>query len=378
MSLLGDTLTLYKREMLIFKANIRSNLIRSIIFPIVIIVFFGSINMLPSNVPIAVVNLANNPQSISLLSQLSSSRSLQISTVTTESTALSELQAGQVPVVVIILPTFPHSSPNAPGVQIYYSNTQQTASQVGVSAVETIVTAFGAKVSKSLTSAVPSATTSPEVVAGALYGTSSSYKTFLAGGVIPMVVIFGALFGGGMSLISDRQMGNLKAFFITPIKKDAIVLSRIMSGVTQGLIFALAALLIGVADGASIAMSIPLATLYIFGTVVFISASFSCMSIILASKIKNVTSFAIFAQTLNLPLWFISGGITPIQSLPGWLQSFAAFDPLTYANNVIRNVMIQGSLSTSAVMLNFSVLIAFALVCIIISFQVFKTSSGVD
>ena len=151
-----------------------------------------------------------------------------------------------------------------------------------------------------------------------------------------------------------------------------------MSAVTQGIIFSVAALIVGLLAGATIAMSWPLAAFYILLTVVFLSASFSSISIILASKIKNVTTFAIIAQTVNMPLWFISGGITPIQSLPGWLQAFAAFDPLTYANGVIRNVMIQGGISLSASVFNFGILAAFALVCIILSFQVFKNSPGVD
>jgi hypothetical protein len=51
MSLLGDTSTLFLREMLIFKKNLRVNLIRSLIFPIIFILLLGSFGSTPKNVP---------------------------------------------------------------------------------------------------------------------------------------------------------------------------------------------------------------------------------------------------------------------------------------------------------------------------------------
>ena len=378
MPLLEDSITLFMREMLIFKANLRTNLIRSMIFPIIIIVFFGNIGSSPQNVPIAVVNLANNFQSTQFIQQLSASASLQISAVTGESSALGMLSSGKVAIVVIILPTFPSSNPNVAGVQMYYSNTQQAAAAVGVQAISSLASKFTQSVRSSVVAPASVSAPSQEIVAEPLFGTASSYKTFLAGGVIPMVIIFGALFGSGMSLISDRQLGNLKAFFITPINKRAIVLSRIFSGAVQGLIFGFVALGVGLLDGATIAMSPLLAILYISAVVLFISASFSGIAIMLASKIKRVDAFGIFAQVVTLPLWFISGGIVPIQSLPGWLQTFSAFDPLTYANTITRGVMIQGSISPSLTLMNFGLLAAFTVVCILLSFRIFMSSSGID
>ena len=356
MPLLEDSITLFMREMLIFKANLRTNLIRSVIFPIIIIVFFGNIGSSPQNVPIAVVNLANNLQSTQFIQQLSASASLQISAVTGESSALGMLSSGKVAIVVIILPTFPSSNPDVAGIQMYYSNTQQAVAAVGIQAISSLASKFTQSVKSSVVAPASVSAPSHEIVAEPLFGTASSYKTFLAGGVIPMVIIFGALFGSGMSLISDRQLGNLKAFFITPINKRAIVLSRIFSGAVQGLIFGFVALSIGLLDGATIAMSPLLAILYITAIILLISASFSGIAIMLASKIKRVDAFGIFAQVVTLPLWFISGGIVPIQSLPGWLQTFSAFDPLTYANTITRGVMIQGSISPSLTLMNFGLL----------------------
>lgn len=378
MSLISDSLTLYKREMLIFKANLRTNIMRSIIFPLVIIVFFGNIGSSIIKAPIAVVNLANNRQSIAFLAQLSSSHNIQVTSVSSEPAALAQLQSGAVPLVVVILPTFPSNNPGIAGVQIYYSNTQQTVSIFAVPLVTQIASQFGSKTTANPAAATAQQGPSGEVLSSAVYGSNSSYKTFLTGGLLPMVVIFSALFGGGMSLISDRQLGNLKAFFITPIEKDAIVISRILAGGTQGLISAFVALIIGLLDGATIAMYWPLAIVYITIVVLIISMGFSAVALIVASKVKKVDAYAIFSQAIGLPLWFISGGIVPINSLPGWLQPLSAVDPLTYGSSITRSVMTQGSIIPATALLDIAILGTFTLVCILFSLKVFRSSSSID
>ncbi|HVA82857.1 MAG TPA: ABC transporter permease [Candidatus Aquilonibacter sp.] len=373
MSLLSDSVTLYKREMLIFKANLRTNIIRSIMFPLVIIVFFGSAGTGLLNAPIAVVNYANNPQALNFISGLQTNNYLSISAITDQSTALAMLKNGKVQIVVIILPTFPSTQKGVPGIQVYYSNTQFSITSFAIPIITNAAAKYGSNNVQQVQQPAQ-APNSGEVSSNALYASKGSYKDFLVGGIVPMVVVFGSLFGGGISLISDRQVGNLKAFFITPISKNAVVLSRIFSGATQGVIFAFLALTVGVLDGAQIAGGVS-ALLYIILVAVILSVGFTAIAIMLASKIKRVDAYAIFSQVVGLPLWFISGGILPTQSLPGWLAPVSAIDPLTYANVVIRAVVLQGAIPLDTLLVNVGILSLFALIMVVISFRVFRSSS---
>ncbi|MDE1825778.1 MAG: ABC transporter permease [Candidatus Micrarchaeota archaeon] len=375
MSLLTDSFTLFKREMLIFRSNLKVNLIRSIIFPLVFIVFFGNIGTSINNAPIVVVNSANNPQSLSFISDLQANNYLSISTITDEATALGMLQNGKIQIVVVILPTFPSSKQNVPGIQVYYSNTQQSVTGFALP----IISAAAAKFDNNVQSVNkgPSASSNPsggQVASNALYAANGNYKDFLVGGIVPMVVVFGSLFGGGISLISDRQLGNLKAFFITPINRSAIVLSRILSGSVVALLYAFLALLIGVLDGAQIAGGFE--TIAVIAIVaVILSCGFTSVALILASKIKRVDAYAIFSQVVGLPLWFISGGIIPVQSLPSFLAAVSVVDPLTYANTIIRALTLQGFIAFDVLLLNLGIISLFAIVFIFLCLKVFKSSS---
>ncbi len=216
---------------------------------------------------------------------------------------------------------------------------------------------------------------SSQVSSVALYASQGSYKDFLVSGIIPMVVVFGALFGGGISLISDRQLGNLKAFLITPINKDAIVLSRVLSGAVQGMLYAFLALGVGLINGANVAMGFS-AIIYIALLAVILSAGFTAIAIMIASKIKKVEVYAIVTQAIGLPLWFISGGLLPTQALPSFLQPLAALDPLTYANTLSRGVVLVGNLTFNQIALNLGILLAFAVVCVFMCYKVFDSSNG--
>lgn len=379
MGLFTEGLIIYKRELLIFRANLRANLARSIIFPLVIIVFFGNIGSSIRNTPIAVVNYANNVEATQFISLLQTNQVLRIVSVTNEQTALSLLQQGSVQLVVIISPNFPSTSPNTPGVQVYYSNTQPTVIASVLPQISTYASHFNhATISTIPALASPSASgsasgASSQVATNSLYSAKGNYIDFLTGGLIGMVVVFGSLFGGGISYLSDKQLGNIKAFLITPINKNAIVIGKILSGATQSIIFMSLALLIGSAFGVTIAMGLP-GIVYIMLVVIVLGVGFSALAMTIAARVKRVEVYAIFAQAVGLPLWFISGGIVPASSLPGWMQPLTAFDPLTYSSEIARGAILQGFIPASQAIADFGILLVFAAIMVAVSFRIFKST----
>jgi ABC-2 type transport system permease protein len=379
MSIISDALTLYKREMLIYKSNLRTNIVRSIVFPLFIIVIFGGINASVSNTPIAIVNYANNPQSMAFISSLQTNPAIQVSSIGNENDALNQLKLGGVVFAVIILPTFPSSNPNVPGIQIYYSNAQPTVVGGVLPIIESAANKFDPNSGASQTSAqqeiigTQASSVNGQASSDALFASEGNYKDFLTGGILAMVVVFGALFGGGISLLSDRQSGNIKAYLITPINKNSIVLSRMLAGATQSLQFAFVALIIGILDGVTIAMGWA-GIFYIAITTIIIGLGFSGLAMIVASSIKKVDTFAIFAQSIGLPLWYISGGIVPVSALPSFLQPLSVIDPLTYATDISRSAIMQGFITPSQLITDYTALILFAVVMLILSFRIFKST----
>jgi len=367
MGITGDTYTLFKREMLIFKSNLRTNIIRSILFPVILILFFGNLGNSIKGVQIAVVNNANNPQSIAFINSLESTNAFSVQGITTMTNGIEGLRDGSLAMLVVINPTFPHSSSGAPGVYIYYSESSFTELS-SMSIIESAAEKFGASAEQ-----VQSTVQPQSFGASAAFGGKSSYKDFIVAGIVIMVAAFGAIFGGGITSIMDRQLGNLKAFLITPINKLSILLSKILSGTVQAEIYGLLALVIGLLDGAGVAMG-AIGYLWIIVIAALISLGFSGATTLLASRIKRVEVYAIFANMISLPLWFLSGAFFPATNFPTWLQIMSVYDPMTYAVQGIRYVMILGYYPVSAMMVDIGVLLLFAGVMLALSLMLFKTT----
>ncbi len=365
MGLLYDSITIFTREMLIFKSNLRTNVIRSMMFPLIIIIFFGNLGNGISNVPVAVANYANSPTSVQFLNTLQSGSTLTIKAVTNEQEGLNMLRAGSVSALVVILPSFPKTQNGQPSVYIYYANSQFSETGVAIPFIDNAVSKFSGQTSN--------VQIQNDVSAVSTQGTNSSYRDFLIAGVILMSVAFGGVFGGGMSIIVDRQLGNIKSFLITPISKNAIVLGKLFSGTVQSTIYGLLALVLGFLLGGSIAMGIA-GLIWIIPLIVFVAAAFSGIAIMLGSRIKTIEVYTIIAQTITMPAWFLSGAFFPASSFPSWLQPFNAADPLTYATNGIRDVMLNGFFPLNHIILDFGVVIAFAILGIIVSFGLFKNT----
>jgi ABC-type multidrug transport system permease subunit len=128
-------------------------------------------------------------------------------------------------------------------VYVYLDNSQPQSSEVAASTVNSAAAQMGAAAAAS---SVPGGSRSlVSVVSNYVYGASSNYLSFVVGGILVMVASFGAVFTSGFTLLSDRELGNLKAFLTTPINKFSILLSKIAYGTFQSILSAYIGLAIG-------------------------------------------------------------------------------------------------------------------------------------
>ena len=371
MSMLSDTMTLAKREMLIFRANIRTNAIRSAIFPLFIILLFSSIGSNVTNVPIAVINYANNVQSNQFVTALQSQNLMHVVSISQESQAFQLLDSGQITFVVVILPNFPSRS-QTPSVQVYYSNIQQSTTAGILPVIQQRVTQFTSPGQFQSIEYLPTSS-GFGVITTPVNAASGNYQDFLFSGVIGMIIFFSALFGGGLGLINDRQSGSIKQFLITPIDKSAILISRVVAGAVQSLFSIAIVLAIGLLLGSHIAMGIfGLIWIAILG--MLLAIVFYSISAILAVRLRNLAAFTIIGQAVGMPAWFLSGGLIPTSSMAPILQTLSLVDPMTYALDGFRYVVLVGTYPLSNIITDVSVLGVFAIIFTALSIYMFKST----
>jgi ABC-2 type transport system permease protein len=365
MSTLRDAYSLYIRELLILKKNFRSSIARSMIFPIVLILFLGNLGSSPRNTPVAIVNLAGNANAVQFMNLLESGTSgVNIVSITTQDSAMKLLANGDVLAVVVIPPNF-GSSINS-NVNVYIDSSSPIGSQSVEAQIQSVISSFNAHGSIQ------------QIRGNSLsinyaFGASSSYKSFLIAGIVIMVAAFGSFYSGGMTLITDRQLGNLKAFFSAPISRTSILLSKVAYSVTQSFVNAMVALVVGLVLGGTIASGVA-GLPYIIWYVLISATGFGGIATALASRVGKIEVYSIIGMAITMPLWFLSGAFLPTSTLPPIMYQVSVYNPMTYATGALRDVMLKGYLPLSTFVVTSAILIMFSIVTILISVILFKNA----
>ena len=172
--------------------------------------------------------------------------------------------------------------------------------------------------------------------------TSGPYIDYITPGVMLLSVLFVAVLYG-LTLVWERDIGILKKLLVAPASRYATVICRSMSSgvraIIQVFIVIPVALLLGVSFISNPAYFVA-ALVILF----FISGGFAALSIIVASLLKTRELFMGIGQALILPLFFANNALYPLALMPRALQLFAAVNPLTYAVDAVRGLMITGNL----------------------------------
>ena len=181
------------------------------------------------------------------------------------------------------------------------------------------------------------------------------YQHFVFAGAIAMAVLFGGMFQG-ITIIWDREFGFLKEVLVAPISRVTIVLGKTFSGtvvtVLQGCLTALFAPIVGVhIDAVSLVA--------LFGVIVLLSLGMTAMGVVVATRMQTFEGFGVISNFVILPLYFLSGGVFPIQRLPSWMAVLVHLNPVTYGVDLMRHALVQPAVF--AVWLDLVVLAGFAL-----------------
>jgi len=170
------------------------------------------------------------------------------------------------------------------------------------------------------------------------------YTDYITPGVLIQSTTFVAIFYG-LTIVWERESGILKKLLVTPASRYATVIGRSMaSGVRaifQALIIVPVALIIGVRFVPNIAY-FALALMVIF----LASGGFAAISIFIASFMKTRERFMGIGQALTFPLFFASNALYPVQIMPTILQLFSQANPMSYAVDAVRSLIIGGNLSS--------------------------------
>jgi ABC-2 type transport system permease protein len=169
----------------------------------------------------------------------------------------------------------------------------------------------------------------------------TNYGSFLLPGIVAMTILFTSIFAG-VSIIWDREFGFLKEMLASPTRRETLVLGRTLGGATTAIIQGLIILVLGLAITGTAIPSI-LNLIAAFVLMIIFSSFLVMVGIAIASVVQEVETFQLIMNLVVMPLFFLSNALFPIDKMPSWMQTISLLNPLSYAVDGLRTLMIGQS-----------------------------------
>jgi len=186
---------------------------------------------------------------------------------------------------------------------------------------------------------------SPEAI-GNFFAGAPNYFSFMAIGMLCVVVLFTCMFSG-FSIVWDRRFGFLTKLQVAPIPRGVVPLSRILSSVIRALtqamiVFIIALIFVAIPDVSGLELSAGFGAgelLLMLFILTLLALGFGAIFTTIALTIENQETLMGVVNLLNLPIMFASAALFPTVLMPDWLKTVANLNPITLAADGIRQLV---------------------------------------
>lgn len=174
------------------------------------------------------------------------------------------------------------------------------------------------------------------VFGGSIDVQGSTYREFLIAGIFAQTVLFGSTFTGA-GIAEDMQKGIINRFRSLPMSRSAVLAGRTASDVVYNvlsiIIMAITGLLVGWTIRSSALEALAgFLLLLLFAYAVSWVMAYIALLVPSPEVINNASFMVIF------PLTFVANTFVPVENLPGPLQTFAEWNPVSAVTEATREL----------------------------------------
>ena len=174
-----------------------------------------------------------------------------------------------------------------------------------------------------------------------------TYLQFIFPAVVALNIMYTSV-QSAISVIWDREFGFLREVLVSPLSRGTVLLGKVLGGATVAMAHGCLVLLLArFAD-------VPLTWAMVFkalGLMALLAFALTSLGVVIANRIRSFEGFGVFSNAVILPLYFTSSSIFPLDPAltraqtrvvyPEWLVTIVELNPLTYAVDALRGVLIN-------------------------------------
>lgn len=198
------------------------------------------------------------------------------------------------------------------------------------------------------------------------------YLGFVLPGIIAFTIV-GSGVNGAMPLLWDKETGYLDKLMSMPIARSSVILSRFLYQLVLGSAQVALVLLVAYAMGVHVAAG-PLGVLAILVVAALLTLAVIAAFAALAYSVPHHGTFFAITGFVSLPLLFISDAFVPLRAMPRAVALLAHLNPLTYAIDAIRILVLDGW--SGGLLTALGALAVFSLLCLALGVDQFRRQTG--
>lgn len=182
-------------------------------------------------------------------------------------------------------------------------------------------------------------------VGGSLGGDRQDYLNYLIPGLMAMMGMNIAM-AVGTGVNDDFRKGVMDRFRTMPIARSSVLIAKIVVELGRMMVAIIILLAMGFALGMSVGTSV-LGLLAAVALSAVFGAAIMWIFIVLGLAMKTAQAVQGMGMLVLMPLQFGSSIFAPPTTMPGWLQTFTDYNPLSNLADAVRGLMMGGPVANS-------------------------------
>lgn len=172
------------------------------------------------------------------------------------------------------------------------------------------------------------------------YNPELDYFTYMVPGILVLLVTVISVFLSAVNIVREKEIGTIEQINVTPIRKYQFILGKLIPFWIIGLLELAFGLIL-----AKLMFDIPM--LGSLGLIFFVASVYLLVALglgLLISTLTNTQQQSMFLTYFFIMIFILMSGLfTPVQSMPEWAQWMNKLNPIAYFIDVMRMVLLKGS-----------------------------------
>jgi len=173
-----------------------------------------------------------------------------------------------------------------------------------------------------------------------LYNPRLKTAPYVVPGIAGTLLVIVTTLVTAMGLSREREMGTMEQVLVTPIRPLWLLIGKLLPFLVIGVFDVLLLVAVG-----SVLFEVPLRGSLLVGATGVLLYLFSTLGVglLISTVSQNQQQAFLGGFIFTMPAILLSGVMTPIRGMPGWLQVVTWFNPTRHFAEVMRGVLMRGA-----------------------------------